>query len=387
VTTQDGTSLRPTEPEAQTVLIDVLVARSGDLKRAVLDFSRHPRFDRVFRHEIRARFGRVGTGSEDELSNFFDWFIQEHRLHDGRTITEEFADSKTDLPAAEQEFLRGWRRVREGVFEVTGRDGDALLADNLIDELPYRIHTNVGPAIFDQMPTGSFLATRIVPVSTDWLISDSPAIFGIDQEADVLSLAARIATQRPDLVYVNTDKLPRGGEIQHAQYQAFVEHFGTDEITIDSYRLIEIMRGYWTRLGNPALAENIDTGWIHDSVETIGIIYDRTAGLGYYADYALACEAFADPDLVRKRRHRETIKAYLDDDAVDPVPLLRLAARHPDNASRVLRLPSASRHSAGTPTANHCSERKRPLGTRTSICRTLPSSATAWQHGYGSIGP
>jgi hypothetical protein len=229
---------------AVTELIDALVARSGDLKRAVLDFSRHPRFDRMFRHEIRARFGRTVTGSEEELSNFFDWFIQEHRLRDGRTVTEAFADSKADLTTAEQDFLRGWRHVREGIFEVTGRDGDALLADNLIDELPYRIHANVGPAIFDRMPTGSFLATRIVPVSTDWLLSGSPAIFGIDQEEDVLCLAAGLATQRPDLVYVNPDKLARGWEIQHAQQKVFVEHFGTDEITIDPYRLIETMRGF-----------------------------------------------------------------------------------------------------------------------------------------------
>ena len=318
--------------------IDVLVERSGDLKRAVLDYLRHPRFDRVFRHEIRVRFGRVVTGSEEELSNFFDWFIQEHRLPDGRTITEAFVDSKPDLSAAEQDFLRGWRHVREGIFEVTGRDGDVLLADNLIDELPYRIHANVGPAIFDRMPIGSFVATRVVPVATDWLISGASAIFGADQQHEGLSMAANLATQRPDLAYVNPDKLARGWEIQRTQHEAFVKHFGTDEITIDADDLAAIMRGFWAALGNRALADTIETDWIHDSVETIGIIYDRTAGLGFYADYALACDAFADPDLVRRRRYRETIRAYLDDDSVDPVPLLRLAARHPDNASRVLRL-------------------------------------------------
>lgn len=62
----------------------------------------------------------------------------------------------------------------------------------------------------DLMPTGSFLATRIVPVSTDSLLSGSRAIFGIDQEENVLSLAARLAMQRPDLVYVNPDKVARG---------------------------------------------------------------------------------------------------------------------------------------------------------------------------------
>lgn len=323
---------------AVTELIDVLVERSGDLKRAVLDYSRHPRFDRVFRQEIRVRFGRVVTGSEAEVSNFFDRFIQEYRLRDGRTITEAFADSKPDLTVQEQDFLRGWRRVREGVFEVTGRAGDVLLADNLVDELPYRIHANVGPALFDRMPVGSFVATRVVPVSTDWLISGAPAIFGVHQQQDALSLAAALAVARPDLVYVNADKVARGWEIQHAQRDAFVEYFGTDEVTIDAGDLAATMGGYWAVLGNQALANTIDADWMHDGVETVGIIYDRTAGLGYYADYALACDAFASPDLVCRRRYRETIRAYLDDDSVDPVPLLRLAARYPDNASRVLRL-------------------------------------------------
>lgn len=77
--------------------------------------------------------------------------------------------------------------------------------------------------------------------------------------------------------------------------------------------------------------------WPHDGAETVGVIYDETAGLGMYLDYALAQEAFADPDLMRRQRHKETGKAYFTDDSVDPVPLQRLAARHPDNASRVLR--------------------------------------------------
>lgn len=51
-------------------------------------------------------------------------------------------------------------------------------------------------------------------------------------------------------------------------------------------------------LGNQALADTVDTDWIHDSVETIGIIYDRAVGLGYYTDYALACDAFPNPDFV-----------------------------------------------------------------------------------------
>lgn len=93
------------------------------------------------------------------------------------------------------------------------------------------------------MPVGSFLATRDFPVATDWLISGAPAVSGVDQPHDVLSLAAPLAARRPELVYVNPDKLARGWEIQHAQRDAFVEHFGTDEITIDAGDLAATMRG------------------------------------------------------------------------------------------------------------------------------------------------
>jgi hypothetical protein len=47
--------------------------------------------------------------------------------------------------------------------------------------------------------------------------------------------------------------------------------------------------------------------------------------------------AFADPDLMRRRRYKETVKSYFLDGSVDPVPLERLAGRHPDTVSRVIR--------------------------------------------------
>lgn len=36
--------------------------------------------------------------------------------------------------------------------------------------------------------------------------------------------------------------------------------------------------------------------WPDDGAETVGIIYDESAGLGIYLDYALAQGGFADPD-------------------------------------------------------------------------------------------
>jgi hypothetical protein len=73
------------------------------------------------------------------------------------------------------------------------------------------------------------------------------------------------------------------------------------------------------------------------------LIYDEEDGLGFYAEFGLVEEAFADPDLVRRRRYRDHVLSYLHDDSVEPMVLRRLAERDPDKASvlfrRLLRRP------------------------------------------------
>jgi len=333
--------------------IDELVQRSAPLKRELLEYAQKPRFDRAFRQEIRARFGwPLVLEDEGELSNFFDWFIQEHRLQDGRTVIDLYVEAHPELPEAERGFLLGWRDVREGVFEVTGRDDAVLHTVNLVDDLPYRIRTNAGEATLDRMPIGSFVDSRVVPVQVDWLLSGATAVYPADDEGSAYDTAIQRAADQPALVFRNPQRLIRAWELQNAQHAAFVAHFGSDEITLAVDEFDKAMRGYWDAYsGQPGSAPATDMDWLDDAVETVGVIYDKQTGLGMYADCALAQQAFADPDLMRRRRHKETIKAYLHDDSVDPVPLQRLAARHPDNADRVLRAatgkPAFAWHSHG----------------------------------------
>lgn len=318
---------------------DALVERSGSLQRQLLEFAKKPRFDKQFRREVRKRFGKLVAIEDDEsLYAFYDWFIQEFRLHDGRTLIDCYLETQRNLPDAERSFLLGWRKVREGLFEVIGRDGVALLAENLIDEMSYRIRADVGPKVFDRMPPGSFIATRVVPVNDEWLISGPVQTFPAIARDDVLHAAAQLAASCPDLVFHNPDKVTAGWQQQRDQHAAFVRHFGTDEVTVSVDELPTVMAGFWqTYTDGASTGPDTDTDWLHISAETVGIIFDETAGLGMYADYALAQEAFDNPVLMRKRRYKETTKSYLDDDSVDPIPLQRLAARHPTKTKKSRR--------------------------------------------------
>ena len=71
--------------------------------------------------------------------------------------------------------------------------------------------------------------------------------------------------------------------------------------------------------------------------ETVAFIYDEDDGLDFLAEFGLVEEAFADPDLVRRRRYREQVLWYLHDDSVAPMVLRRLADRDPDKATALFR--------------------------------------------------
>jgi hypothetical protein len=316
--------------------IDALVERSSELKLEVIEFAYRPQFARTLREAIRERFGGPTiVGDESEITNFLDWFIQQRRLHDGRTVVDRFLDSRNALPAIEREFLLGWRDVREGIFEILGHDGGVLLAENVLDDLPYRIHANAGPKIADRMPPGSFVFARVVPVVDEWLLSGMQNVFPADTRDVVLKAAAELVTEHPEAVYRNPRFLARGWEIQRAHREAFVGRFGSDEITVKADALPRVVDGFFSSLRRDGSLARPQ--WSVGEAETVGVIYDEANGLGFYLDYALAEEAFAHPDLISSRRHTEIVAAYLTDDSVDPIPIQRLAARYPDNAGRVVR--------------------------------------------------
>ena len=123
-----------------------LVERSAELKRELLEFSWQPRFDRERREVLRDHLADQFVGDEAEVITALDYFLLQHELRSGKTVVERFVASRPDLPKHERELLLGWRDVVEGIFEVRGRDGDALVVENLVDELTYRVYSNMGRA-------------------------------------------------------------------------------------------------------------------------------------------------------------------------------------------------------------------------------------------------
>jgi hypothetical protein len=173
-------------------------------------------------------------------------------------------------------------------------------------------------------------------------------VYRTDQRDVVLQAAADVAMRFPEAVYRNPDTLARAWDMQREDRQRFLRFFGTDLLVISGDQVRPRMEEFHAfchdqiERTQPKVAPHGPAPMaelpaeILDS-ESVALIYDEDDGLGLYADFDLAEAAFTDPDLIRRRRYRETVRAYLDDDSVEPMVLRRLAERDPAKATIVFR--------------------------------------------------
>ncbi|MGP3963712.1 hypothetical protein ACTWPT_47890 [Nonomuraea sp. 3N208] len=197
--------------------------------------------------------------------------------------------------------------------------------------------------IKDVVATGTVMVGGIVPVGDEWMISGKPMAYSAEDADAVLAGVRDLQLKSPDLVFRNPDKLAQGRRLQAEQRASFIDLFGSDLIVVPGDEVKERMLAFyqhayeragskggpWTRPDLPDFPFTAD--------EQVAIIFDEEDGLGFYRDFDLAQEVFAEPALVIRQQYREVVTAYLRGEDVTPVPLRRLAAQDPGKAGEVFR--------------------------------------------------
>jgi hypothetical protein len=330
-----------------------LIERNAELKGELLDFAYSPKFRRHLSLLMQDASGPGGVVDEGLSITTLDHFASRHRLPDGKTVLDKFLAARRDLSTVDRAMLSGWRDPVEGFFENLRMDGDAAILLNLLDDLEYRVYSNMGPAILRRLPKGGFVFATIVPVHPivpdAWLVSGMMRSFRKSDGPRVARVALEMATERPQLVFRNPEKITQGWEMMRAQRAAFIEFFGTDELALPPAeartRIGAFYRHYQDSLparprGRAAKDADASLFELHlDELEadTLGIIFDETDGLNFYLDYGMLRELFTDPDLASDKRYADVLREYLNSDTVAPLPLHRLAAAYPHAVDAVYR--------------------------------------------------
>lgn len=324
-----------------------ILERAGGLKGELVAFSQQRRYGRAA-SEFLERYGSgLEEFDEQRLMLLWDCFVLEHKLANGRTVVEQFVAANPQLSEAEREMLLGWQDVVQGPFEVLRRDGPALVVQGLVDELTYRVRSNMGPGIFRRTPRGSFIIARLVAVGDEWMLSGPLTVLRAAERSIAYRLAMDMALRTPEAVFRNPEKLALAWEQQRTDRNRFVRFFGADLVVVPGEQAQDRVNAFYAFcreeiLGGPEpdgvpaeVAVELPSGMVES--ETVALIYDETDGIGFYADFGLVEQAFTDPDLLRRRRWREHVLSYLHDDSVEPMVLRRLAERDPEKASVVFR--------------------------------------------------
>jgi hypothetical protein len=321
--------------------------RAGELKGELVSFAMSDRFDSALRELILDAFPGGVVNDESILTSVIEDFLFNHRLAGGDLVVERFVADRRDLPEEDKALLLGWRDNVQGMFEIGQPYGDdGVIAFNHVDELTYRVRSNMGPEGIKALTPGTIMIGGIVPVGDEWMISGTPMAFPADQAEQVLAGLPKLVMSHPARVFRNPDKLAQAHQMQEEQRQAFIDLHGSDLIVVPgaevnqtlmafyrhAYERAGSKAGPWTDPDLPPLPEEWTTA------DTVALIYDAEDGLGFYSDFAAARQAFADPSLILRRRYRDVISGYLREEGVSPVPIRRLVAESgPDAASRLFR--------------------------------------------------
>ena len=332
----------------------VLIERSTELKRDLVDFACSPRLER----SLAAALLKAGLEEVEEADAIgtIDRFALQYRLPDGKTVVDRFVASRPDLDTADQEMLLGWRDPVEGIFEIRSKDGDAIILLNLLDDLEYRTYSNMGRAVFRRLPRGGFVHARLVPirpVTGVWLVSGTMSSYPKSSAAQVAQAALEAATRRPELVFRNPEKIEQGWKQMREDRAAFVEFFGGDELVLPPAEATERLNAYYRHRQEAALARQparrrppnlpgLDVPAFEFPPDlrdagTVGIIYDETDGLNFYNEYGMLRDLFGDPALAADKRYADVLRGYLRSESIAPLPLQRLAAAHPDTVDVAFR--------------------------------------------------
>ena len=332
----------------------VLIERSAELKRDLVDFACSPRLERA----LAAAMLEAGLEElkEADAIGTIDRFALQYRMRDGRTVVDRFVASRPDLDAADREMLLGWRDPVEGIFEIRSKDRDAIILLNLIDDLEYRTYSNMGPAFLRQLPRGGFVHARLVPIRPvpgAWLVSGMMTTYRKSDAGYIAKVALELATKRPELVFRNPEKVEQGWKQMREDRAWFVEFFGGDELVLPPAEAGERLNAYYRHRQEAALARKpgrrrppnlpgVDVP-VFDfppglaDADTVGIIFDDVDGLNFYPDYGMLRDLFGDPVLAADKQYADVLRGYLGSETIAPLPLQRLAAAHPETVDAVFR--------------------------------------------------
>jgi hypothetical protein len=276
-----------------------------------------------------------GPPSSEQQSDFLDFFVTEWVDAEGWTEVER-AVRESALPA---DALRWSRDVRTALWVVDGWEGDLVLLRDVATEAELHV---LAPGAQADLPRRAVLRARVLPVGDTWRFSGEPDVW------EPMGVIARMDLHRAWLEGPEPELLARLAALraafvrQREERDAFVAHFGADEVVFADARELERRLAPFVSylhnthpfpsLGGRTRAEafRADRGSEPTIVQFAlgptltgpgrpGVIYDEVEGVHFLPAYG----EFA-AHLRGEEAHPDVVRTYLDDPGITRLPFRRI---------------------------------------------------------------
>ena len=314
------------------------------LKRALLEFGQSP----AMRGELE-RYQRFLTEGDEEYSDdHLDIFLHTWPLADGRKVVEVFADDADGLSPDDRETVRQWTDRFDGIFRIERHGGDHYVLHNLVDELSYRVRSNMGRAFFVQAPSEGYIMGALVPFGDEWLFSGPMRLLPVEDGDAAAEIAHALANEKPRLAFRNPEKLAEAWKRQGELHDDFIAHFGARAMACRGRELQARMDRWLTtrvRHRKPSRGESAEEVGsivsfpipqvVRESNDA-GVLLDPTWGMVFLERFGTFQDTFREPNLISDPSHREVVLGYLESHTIEPAPFIWAAERWPEGINHVM---------------------------------------------------
>ncbi|MBI3652416.1 MAG: hypothetical protein HY231_15445 [Acidobacteria bacterium] len=321
-------------------------------KRQLIEFATVGPLKEDFEHQRQLFYELAEPGGEHEEQSLLEWFLYDWVDDYGEGVIDHFVDSHDDLSEADETMLLEWMASVNSVFEIKAvKKGQISLHDLDSEEVfSVALLSEITDLPFKK---GQFIAARLLPLGDTFIFAGAQYLMP-DRKAALEVLAMRQSLED----WESSEELL---QVQQEQRQAFIELFGSDEVSMDA-KQIPSMIGRFQRY---ILLERKDAETGKTAAELyqeecgdemslpeipplpqelaeageVTILCDEFDGIVILPDYQKFKQVFASLDVDAEIPDwQDLLWDYIEDPSIPIVAFERVAETHPEQVEKMMRL-------------------------------------------------
>lgn len=245
----------------ERVIVTLTLEKAQYLKQDLLDFTFDAEGDvAVALEEYSAaqlsQLAKSPYQGNQKTELVIDSFATDGTVGD-RLVLDHFLESQPDLSSADRALVSRWSEGFMGLFAVIKRSLNHLMLMNWLTEKQYKVLIQKNPPDRNiaRLKTGEIILTRLLPLGEDWMLSGPSIFLGKLGKPKLAVAIGKFKEYHKNYLYGDApDLLEEAWQSVESYHQAFVDYFGSSEITLSGHQMEKKLADFQAHMAQQKLA-------------------------------------------------------------------------------------------------------------------------------------